>query len=300
MNEKQKIKLSWPEVSFDSTNWESTRILDNKLIAFVSFHYDQNALNPCEDVDGSGTIRSLSTKHINNISIEEIEDILIDKICKEQTILLSYFEHGNCIWGVQGTMDSMPDFKWDGVSFAGVWIPDKECIASVDIWEKEAKEKNKKFNRYEKFVEMAKQACETYTSWSNGEVYGYRIELYRLQFDDDGALEDQSYYEDEIDLLWEDSCWGYYGYDELDGHMKDTIINNLEAHLNSMKAKSQFDSKGESNYINMRDEDFNRILETIIKKQTPSQLITIPGLYEVISEHFNNEVLEEWEKEQLK
>jgi hypothetical protein len=52
-------------------------------------------------------------------------------------------------------MNSMPDFNWDGVGFAGVWIPDKECIATVDLYEKQAIEKGEEFNRNEKFKEMA-------------------------------------------------------------------------------------------------------------------------------------------------
>ena len=298
MNEKRKFELDWPDASFDRTEWESTILQDEKLIAFVSFHYDQDAVNPCEEWDGFGMIRSLSNKHGNHISADEVNELLNED--NDYVIPLSYFEHGQCKWGTMGSMGSMPDFNWDGVSFAGIWIGDNECIASVDVWEKEAKEKGEEFNRNEKFIEMAKQACETYTAWANGEVYGFRIELYRLQFDGDDAIEDQSYYECNIDSLYEDSCWGYYGYESLDGYMKDEIINNLDAHLNSMKKKAQFDSEGEPYYNKMKQEDFYRILETIIRKQPASVLITIPGLYEVISEHFNNEVLEEWEKEQLK
>lgn len=300
MNEKQKIKLNWPDVSFDSTNWESTILQDGKLIAFVSFHYDQDAVNPCEDWDGFGMIRSLSTKHGNNISIEEVEDMLQDEVCKKQIVALSYFEHGNCRWGIRGTMDSMADFNWDGVNFAGIWIPDSECIASVDIWEKQAKEKGEEFNRYKKFEEMAEQACKTYTAWCNGEVYGYRIELYRFQFDDDSEpIDDQSYYECNIDPLWEDSCWGFYDDDDMK-YIQDTILESLNLHLNSMKKKAQFDSEGEPYYAKMSNKDFERILETVITKHTASQLIQIPGIYEVVSEQFNNEILEEWEKEQLK
>lgn len=299
MNEKQSIELNWPDsVTYDrKANWEHT-LIQEKLIAFVSFHYDHDPVNPCEDWDGFGEIRSLSLKHINNISIEEVEELIENTADgKEQIIPLSYFEHGNCKWGVKGTMSSMPDFRWDGVNFAGIWIPDKECIASVDIWEKEAKEKGEEFNRNEKFCEMAIGACKTYTAYCNGEVYGYQIELYRLQFDDDlEPIEDHSDYE-ELDILWEDSCWGFYG-DDIE-YMKENINDNLNAHLDSMKEKSQFDSEGEPDLNKMSDKDFDRILTTIIRKQSANQLIAIPGIYEIVSEHFNNNVLEEWEKEQL-
>jgi hypothetical protein len=296
----EKQKLDWPDnVSFNNeTNWEPT-IIQNQLIAFVSFHYDESAVNPCEDFDGFGDIRSLSTKHVNNISIEEIEQLIEHTTDgKEQVIPLSYFEHGQCKWGVKGTMSSMPDFNWDGVNFAGVWIPDDECIKSVDIWEKEAKEKGDPINRNQKFKEMAEQACETYTSYCNGEVYGYQIELYRLQFSEDdpvSLLEYDDY--NPNDMLWEDSCWGFYGND-ID-YMKENIENNLQAHLKTMKLKSQFDPEGEPDFNKMSQEDFDRILEQVVIRNL-NELMQIPGAYEVFSEHYNNHVLEEWEKEQLK
>jgi hypothetical protein len=294
----EKQKLEWPDyVSSGKTNWEHT-IIQNQLIAFVSFHYDESAINPCEDWDGFGDIRSLSLKHINNISIEEVEELIEHTADgKEQIIPLSYFEHGQCRWGVKGTMSSMPDFNWDGVNFAGVWIPDDECIKSVDIWEKEAKEKGEEFNRNKKFEEMAKGACETYTSYCNGEVYGYNIILYRLQFDDDLEPIEDHYDYSEMDQLYEDSCWGFYGNDI--EYMKENIENDLQAHLKSMKEKSQFNSEGEPDFSKMSQEDFDRILEKVVI-QNLNEIMTIPGAYDVFSEHYNNEVLEEWEKEQLK
>lgn len=296
MNEKQKIELEFPDCSFgNSTDWEGTIIENNKLIAFVAIHQDTDAINPCEEWDGFGQIRSLSTRHMNNISIYEVESLLEDKINQEQMIPLSYFEHGNCIWGVKGTMSNMPDFNWDGVNFAGIWIPDKECIASVDIWEKEAKEKDEQFNRNDKFKEMAEQACKTYTAYCNGEVYGYQLELYRLQNDSDGAIEEHGNYE-HLDQLFEDSCWGFYG-DDID-YMKESIVDNLQCHLNSMKAESSFDLDNNPDYSKMKQEDFDRILAVLIERDSHT-LLSIAGIYEVVSEHYNNEVLTEWEKEQL-
>jgi hypothetical protein len=287
MTESKKLELNWPDdVSYDNkTNWEST-IIQNKVIAFVSFHYDQSAINPCEEWDGFGEIRSLSHRHINSITQEEIESMLESK--EKHIVPLSYFEHGNCRWGVMGTMHSMPDFNWDGVAFAGIWIPDKECDATVDHYEKQAKEKGIEFNRDDKYKEMAEQACETYTAYCNGEVYGFIVELYRLQLDDDGEPIEDYYDYEHMDQLYEDSCWGFYGND-ID-HMKDTITDSVHCHLKTMNSNSIFN--------NMSQDDFDRILQVIVKRDA-SILLTIPGLYEVVSEHYNNEVLDEWKKEQL-
>ena len=50
-------------------------------------------------------------------------------------------------------------------------------------------------------------------------------------------------------------------------------------------------------YSKMTQEDFDRILEQILKKMYASQLLDIPGIYKVVSEHFNNEVLDRWKEE---
>lgn len=45
-------------------------------------------------------------------------------------------------------------------------------------------------------------------------------------------------------------------------------------------------------------DDFDRILVEIINAETPDTLLAIPGIYEVLSEHYNNEVLDAWQAEQ--
>ena len=47
----------------------------------------------------------------------------------------------------------------------------------------------------------------------------------------------------------------------------------------------------------MTNEEFDEILADIVKENA-GNLLTIPGAYEVFSEHFNNEVLSRWEIEQ--
>ena len=55
-------------------------------------------------------------------------------------------------------------------------------------------------------------------------------------------------------------------------------------------------------YKDMTNEDFDRILSDIINDDTASNLLTIPGIYEILAEHYNNEVLDAWteEKEEAK
>lgn len=54
-----------------------------------------------------------------------------------------------------------------------------------------------------------------------------------------------------------------------------------------------------SDYSTMSNEDFNRLLAAVMDEEvSPSALLAIPGIYEVVSEHYNNAVLDAWTAEQ--
>ena len=94
---------------------------------------DQDPANPMEDWDGMGEIRSFSRRHANNVkSQEEAEQLMKDNPFHVE---LSYFEHGQSYWMVGGEMKPgmEGDFRWDGVRRAGLWIPDKEALATIRI-----------------------------------------------------------------------------------------------------------------------------------------------------------------------
>lgn len=46
-------------------------------------------------------------------------------------------------------------------------------------------------------------------------------------------------------------------------------------------------------YSSMTHEEFTEILEDLVHENSGT-LLLIPGVYEVLSEHFNNEILERW------
>lgn len=54
-----------------------------------------------------------------------------------------------------------------------------------------------------------------------------------------------------------------------------------------------------SDYSKMRDEDFDRILTDILNEIRGGQLLSIPGIYEIVSEEFNDEILDRWDQEQV-
>ena len=81
---------------------------------------------------------------------------------------LSYFEHGLCLWSVAGELPAACRCPWDSVGFAGIWLPDAETLESARNYGGRTR---RHFMR-----KRARQACDAYTQWCNGEVYGYEIE----------------------------------------------------------------------------------------------------------------------------
>ena len=51
--------------------------------------------------------------------------------------------------------------------------------------------------------------------------------------------------------------------------------------------------------MEMTQEEFYDILQDLVSACSASTLLSIPGIYEVLCEHFNNEVIERWEDKQL-
>jgi hypothetical protein len=51
-------------------------------------------------------------------------------------------------------------------------------------------------------------------------------------------------------------------------------------------------------YEKMTQGDFNRHLEQILAGKSAKEILLIPGVYEILAEHFNNEVLDRWDAEQ--
>lgn len=204
--------------------------------------HDFGAGNPLEDWDGMGTIYSLNHRHRNYIDLDKAlnmlgkipqcrrcgSDQLVDGPRKlghqmywceycgtwsveaklhypdHDCVPLSYFEHGLCTWGVAGSLSHYPDFRWDGAEFAGVWEPDEECVDDLDLHG--APGTNERVMRA---WELAQSSCEVYTKWCNGEVYFYRLEV----FDAEG------------ESLGEDSCAGFYGWEEVEGAINDALAS---------------------------------------------------------------------------
>ncbi len=131
----------------------------------VHLDYDQDAENPM-DYDGQWKLVSFGSRHSNHEDPENYFPLSIglrQKLNAGTAFLLSYFEHGNCVWDVMGRMDHYPDFNWDGVRCAGILL-----------WEHPVKELGPK--TYEAREQDARNFCEVYTKWCNGWFLCYSIE----------------------------------------------------------------------------------------------------------------------------
>lgn len=219
---------------------------------------DEDCANPLEDCDGMGHIHSLSNRHTNHIDADEAREKLESN---PFVVPLSYFEHGQCQWGVAGTMSSMPDFQWDGVSFAGIWEPD-EC--ALDEAQRRAKvysigevndlnilrgsgpkfvatvdktREQQRFNEWhEAFAWLAsKTKRKTWTKSgacrAAAELAEQACEQYTSWCNGDcwGVCVDT--FDMDGDKIADDACWGHVGSDYAEQTMKEQVDSELKSHL---------------------------------------------------------------------
>jgi hypothetical protein len=156
----------------------------------IRIYPDDDAPNPLEEWSEMGTILSLSRRHANFIRTS-VDDLLENH---PDAVPLSYYEHGLCLWSVAGELPAGADCPWDSVAIAGFWIPDADTLASARPYGGRT--------RFHFMRKRARQACEVYTQWCNGDVYGYEIER---------VLSCAACGGDEAEPVG--SCWGFFGMD---------------------------------------------------------------------------------------
>ena len=191
---------------------ESRWFSSGDYVVKLGVEHDPDPENPMEVWDGQGTIHSFNRKHGNFLDLgassREGARLEIGERFGEENVdwlLLGYFEHGNCSWfplasgrppGTEG------DFRWDGCSFAGVWVVDDVVRENINIGELEGDA------RYEWLLAHCKGVCEEYMNWCNGWVYGYSVSVWK-----DGEV-----------MIDNDSCWGFSGMD----HEKSGLRGSVE------------------------------------------------------------------------
>lgn len=202
-----------------SSKAELSKTMPDGSIVIAYREPDQDCGNPCKDCDGVGQVRSLSSRHIDNIDVDEAIELLK---ADPMVVALSYFEHGNCLWDVAGgeCFAACPDKQWDGVSFAGVWIPDECCRDEIKsryeqrhgcgpVPQAEANAAQHQAQGIQAIARvLAAECCTQYTAWSNGDCWGYIVERYSPE----GEFISQV-----------DSCWGFIGSEYSEQAMKEAF-----------------------------------------------------------------------------
>lgn len=52
--------------------------------------------------------------------------------------------------------------------------------------------------------------------------------------------------------------------------------------------------RDQHDFTECTDEEFDTILSDIMDEEKGSSFLSIPGIYELVAEHFNNEILDRW------
>ena len=150
----------------------------------VEVYHDEHAESPCE-TDGwklySFNSRHVSFKHPSHFSTKfdhasrrpiPVNPGLRQKLDRGLAFWLSYYEHGLGCWSLIGEGTQC---QWDTAYVAGILV-----------WEEPAGNLGPK--KYADREEDARSFLKTFTSWANGECYGFQI---RESFDD--AIDDIDY-----------------------------------------------------------------------------------------------------------
>ena len=53
-----------------------------------------------------------------------------------------------------------------------------------------------------------------------------------------------------------------------------------------------------ADYSKIKDKEFDNILLSKLQTMSAKDIISIPGIYEILSEHLNNDILDAWKEEQ--
>lgn len=173
----------------------------NVNVLTIGIHLDMDAECPM-DFDGAWTLYSFNSRHTHyedpGVFFNETKTGYVPKIGIQSKLragtafILSYYEHGNCVWSRQGTG---PQCQWDNVPTGGILL-----------WEHKLSDMGAKTP-----ADRAKDAdgfLKEYTAWSNGEAFGYSIDT----GDGEGI----------------DSYWGFYDTDYM---TRENIVPAVSAYM---------------------------------------------------------------------
>lgn len=238
MSDRKRIpEIKLPQYPDDN----HTHLILGNDILFIGIERDGSPSNPLEDTDGMGRIEQIDSRHWTGVQREQAKLRIWDDY--ECVIPLRYREGYECEWGVHPDAKeisssarvarntaillnrdeavSCDEFEPDWLDrIHGLWYPDKCTLESYTGQDG--------LTKHEWMIQQAKLACESYTDYCNGNVYGYDVRVYKIRKDDDGEVITELDYYDHHNPLSEDSCWGFYGWDYFLGEVRDVIKGILK------------------------------------------------------------------------
>lgn len=131
-------------------------------------------------------------------------------------VSLDVYDHSGVVYSVMRTSVYSID-PWDNARGGAVWVP-SECLRKEEIASLPEDQ------RRGRCIELAKQAAEVYTDWSNGRVYGIIVELFFRESEDHAWVR----VEDADTNEYEASCSGLYGWNNALKEAKQMAENGLK------------------------------------------------------------------------
>jgi hypothetical protein len=131
------------------------------MLAVEIFHDEAD----CPNDNYGWKLYSFSPRHASFKGLDSFSYRVQDKIDKGEAHWLSFYQHGDCWWGLAGgKAPAGVEFTWDGVRIAGVLVWEEDEAAPGP--------------------HSAEAFLNEYTNWVNGESYGFVI------LDEDGETVD--------------------------------------------------------------------------------------------------------------
>lgn len=143
-------------------------------------------------------------------------------------VFVSYFEHGLCRYGVADTMDGMPDFRWDGVKYAGFLEVNEDAL---EWWNGMTADERE---------QVARDTLEEYTEWANGNCFWYDIESFEVVTCDQGERH-------EVNHETVDGCSGFIGYEYFAEELKEAMPEDMTEENTTITDHTA----GMANYLNL-------------------------------------------------
>ncbi|MEU8310336.1 hypothetical protein AB0C84_42880 [Actinomadura sp. NPDC048955] len=144
----------------------------------VEIYHDPDVDSPCQE-EAQWRLYSFNIRHDSFASPRQFfrngKPVLElrNKLRVGTAFILSCFEHGNCLWALSNESHDVPvgDWYWDGQDVAGVltW----ECT-TAELGARSLEDRRADATSF----------LETYTSWCNGETYGYNVHTEQGEFVD--------------------------------------------------------------------------------------------------------------------